>query len=103
MEVQPKLGLHAEQALKTEGGIRRHAALTVHRTSNLGRTFAVREVANTRTQQRNTHAILMTTFPVARPDSEYASASRSGLTTPLSTSRVISLSCSPSARTKKYS
>jgi hypothetical protein len=58
------------------------------------------------------HATLVTTFPVARPDSEYASASRtfsnentqstSGLMAPLSTSRVISPSCPPSARTKRY-
>jgi len=62
---------------------------------------------------RNTHATLMTTLPVARPDSEYARASRtcssgntlstSGLIAPLSTSRVISLSCSPSARMNRYS
>jgi hypothetical protein len=62
---------------------------------------------------RNAHATLMTTFPVARPDSEYASASRtcssgntvstSGLIAPLSTSRVISLNCSPSARMNRYS
>ena len=61
----------------------------------------------------NAHATLMTTFPVARPDSEYASASRTcssgntlstrGLMSPLSTSRVISLSCSPSGRMKRYS
>ena len=69
--------------------------------------------ANARRRARSAHATLMTTFPVARPASEYASASRtcssgntlstSGLMTPLSTSRVISLSCSPSARMNRYS
>ncbi len=58
---------------------------------------------NARRRARRAYATLITTFPVARPDSEYASASRtcsrgntlstSGLIAPLSTSRVISLSC----------
>src|SRR5439155_1100789 len=30
LKVEPKLGLHTKQALEPQGGIRRHAALTVH-------------------------------------------------------------------------